>query len=146
MNIEEIVLDSLQDLVQKIQTNIDRSGKNAGGTARSSLQIEHNGDEYRITAVPYFSILETGRGPGKVPYRFQDVIKEWAQRKGLNFSTERELNSFAYLTARKIAREGTRQFKDGRRTDIYTDVTEEFVGSLAEKIVAFYDLDVLSKL
>lgn len=52
-----------------------------------------------------FAVLETGRGnPGKFRKGFYKIIRQWVEDKGIQV---KKPDSFAYLVARKIAKEGT---------------------------------------
>ena len=48
---------------------------------------------------------------------FQSIILKWAKDKGISIDNPK---SFAFLVARKIAREGTLLHRTGGRTDIYS--------------------------
>lgn len=142
MDVNNIVLDALNQVVEQIKTNIDSKGKTASGKAKREMEIQQDGNVYRVLVTPYFQTLEEGRSGGKVPYNFKDIIKQWAKDKGLNFSTERELNRFSYLTARKIANFGTEQYRIGKRNDIYTDAINNFTDSLTNKLTELYQINI----
>ena len=82
----------------------------------------------------FFAVLETGRKAGKVPKNFRQIIEKWATDKGLSFDTPAKLRSFSYLVARKIAREGTKQYRTGRRTDVFTEAINETVTNIQKQI------------
>lgn len=63
---------------------------------------------------------ETGRGPGGIPYNFKDIIYRWSLDKGISFKTSKDRARFSYLTARKIMRSGTSQFRKGAIDSIFT--------------------------
>lgn len=63
---------------------------------------------------------ETGRRPGSIPYNFKDIIYKWSLDKGLSFKTNKDRARFSYLTARKIMRSGTSQFRKGAIDYIFT--------------------------
>lgn len=63
---------------------------------------------------------ETGRGPGSIPYNFKDIIYKWSLDKGLSFKSNKDRARFSYLTARKIMRSGTAQFRKGAVDYIFT--------------------------
>lgn len=142
MDVNNIVLEALNQVVEQIKTNIDSKGKTASGKAKREMEIQQDGNVYRVMVTPYFQTLEEGRAGGKVPYNFKSIIKQWAIDKGLNFSTERELNRFSYLTARKIANFGTEQYRIGKRTDIYSDAINNFTDSLTNKLTELYQINI----
>lgn len=77
------------------------------GTLRSQIHIKPVlGDDFSLwveAEAAYSYFVEMGRGPGKPPP--VDAIKKWARRKfGI---TGKELDSVAFLIARKIGKVGT---------------------------------------
>lgn len=48
-----------------------------------SVSYEVNGNEVKITANSYYDYAEKGRGPGKVPYKFEDIVSAWAVGRGI---------------------------------------------------------------
>ena len=78
--------------------------------------------------------LEVGRRGGKVPMGFADIIEQWSRDKGLTFPRERDRRSFAYLTARKNARQGTQRHQ--QPIDIYSEEVTRGVARLKEGIKA----------
>lgn len=139
-DLNSVILSSLQDVVAEIQQNIVNSGKNVTGKTKNSLEIQSDGTSYKVLGVPYFNTLEDGRPGGKVPKGFYHIIKEWAVNKGLFQSTDAGLSRFAYFTSRKIADFGTRQYRLGKRTDIYTDTVKNFIDTLTDNLGEQYKL------
>ena len=64
-------------------------------------------------------VLETGRKPGRVPKEFIDILKRWAQAKGISFSDEKQFNLWANAVKWKIIREGTKLYRSGQNEDIF---------------------------
>lgn len=146
VDIEKVILDSLQSLKAEIQQNIDTTGKTASGKAKREIEIVREGDTYKLIGVPYFNTLEEGREGGKVPKGFYYIIKQWAVDKGIFAATDRDLSRFAYFTSRKIANFGTEQYRLGKRNDIYTDSVNRYVDSLSNKIGIFYQKSIINRL
>lgn len=113
----EILNDELTALKERIASNIMSAGMNASGRTIASMRVEVNENEGTLFGRRAFEVLESGRRPGKVPKGFYQIIYQWAIDKRIRV---RNLKSFAYLTARKIAREGTLLYREGGRNDIYT--------------------------
>ena len=133
MTLEQDILRILTQAKTEIQANMQSKGINASGrTSRgfvvektaTGLQLVLRHEEtatieckprgfgsVQVGAAP-LSTLEIGREGGRVPRGFYYMIKQWTRDKGLSFTTESERQTFSYLTARKIVREGT-----GRRTN-----------------------------
>lgn len=113
----EILNDELTALKERIASNIMSAGMNASGRTIASMRVEVNENEGTLFGRRAFEVLESGRRPGSVPKGFYQIIYQWAIDKRIRV---RNLKSFAYLTARKIAREGTLLYREGGRNDIYT--------------------------
>lgn len=141
-DLNQVILNSLQELVGEIQQNIDRSGKTTTGKAKREIEIQSDGFNYKVLGVPYFNTLEDGREGGNVPKGFYYLIKDWAINKGLFQSTDRDLSRFAYFTSRKIANYGTEQYRLGKRTDIYTNTINNFIDTLTDKVSDFYMINI----
>jgi hypothetical protein len=82
---------------------------------------------------PFFAVVETGRKPTpsyKPSKAFVASIKEWMDAKGKTGS--------AYAIAQSIHKKGTKLFREGGRSDIYSNVINQ---NLTDKI----SLDLLNK-
>ena len=125
----------------QIKAKMQQHGKWATGKTWNSIEpyAEETGGILNIgltTSDPIpVKALETGRKAGKIPAGFRDVIYQWSIAKGIAFQSDKDRRTFAYLTARKIMREGTLQFKQGRNTDIYTSLESSY----ETQIIAYLD-------
>lgn len=129
MKVEQVnaqVVGILERAKMVIQANMAEKGINASGRTSQSLRVETYADGVRLVIggkdTAPLATLEVGRDGGKVPRGFTDIIDQWSRDKGLTFGSERERRTFAYLTARKIAREGTERHKDN--IDVYSTIVE----------------------
>lgn len=129
-----IINEELLKLKDVIAANMQAQGLNASGKTSKSLEIVQNENGTALVGRSFFSVLETGRKAGKVPKNFRQIIEKWATDKGLTFETPAKLRSFSYLVARKIAAEGTKQYRTGRRTDVFTDAINETVTSIQNQL------------
>lgn len=77
---------------------------------------------------------ETGRGPGRVPYNFKDILYKWSLDKGISFKSNKDRARFSYLTARKIMRSGTTQFRKGAIDSIFTKPWESYENKIDDII------------
>lgn len=120
-----------QSAVGKIQQNLATTGTNASGKTSRSLRFEviNQGTTatLRIIGRPYFGTVETGRKAtpqfDKPSANFVASIREWLSAKGGN-------QGAAYVIARSIHQKGTKLWREGGRTNIYSNVRT----SLAEEI------------
>ena len=65
--------------------------RTATGKSVASLKVEtgKNGkgeSSAFLTGGKQWEYMERGRGPGKVPYNFRDIIREWIVAKGISLS------------------------------------------------------------
>ena len=113
----------LLDVRDEIRAKMASEGVNASGRTSAGMQVQRYESGVRLVLtgedVAPLATLEVGRAGGKVPLGFADIIEQWSRDKGLAVPTEGDRRSFAYLTARKIAREGTERHNSP--IDIYSD-------------------------
>lgn len=113
----------LLDVRDEIRAKMASEGVNASGRTSAGMQVQRYESGVRLVLtgedVAPLATLEVGRAGGKVPLGFADIIEQWSRDKGLAFPTEGDRRSFAYLTARKIAMEGTERHKSP--IDVYSD-------------------------
>ena len=129
-----IINEELLKLKDVIAANMQAQGLNASGKTSKSLEVVMSDNGGALMGRSFFAVLETGRKAGKVPKNFRQIIEKWATDKGLTFETPAKLRSFSYLVARKIAAEGTKQYRTGRRTDVFTDAVNETVTSIQNQL------------
>lgn len=135
--IEQKVLSALERLRQKIIENIIQQGKNATGQTVASLQVEHEGDIYRLVGRPFFPALETGRKPTdpnapKSTPTLRERILEWVEAKGI--ATGREAVSASWAISRYIHANGTALYRSGQRDDVYTSAVGETIKDLQKEL------------
>ena len=129
-----IINEELLKLKDVIAANMQAQGLNASGKTSKSLEVVMSDNGGALMGRSFFAVLETGRKAGKVPKNFRQIIEKWATDKGLSFDTPAKLRSFSYLVARKIAAEGTKQYRTGRRTDVFTEAVNETVTSIQNQL------------
>lgn len=128
----------LLDVRDEIRAKMASEGINASGRTSAGIQVQRYESGVRLVLtgerVAPLATLEVGRRGGKVPMGFTDIIEQWSRDKGLTFPRERDRRSFAYLTARKIARQGTQRHQ--QPIDIYSEEVTRGVARLKESIKA----------
>lgn len=133
------IAESMQRILQQaaddIKRNHERARQVASGRTRDSIRVEVVGGISEVTGMiwgrKYFAALETGSKPWKKQYNhppkpFVETIRQWMDDKGIEGS--------AYLTARKIMREGTSLYRQGGRKDVFTPVMETIEEEIQEEI------------
>lgn len=143
-DVSKILEEWAENVIIRIQDNLDSTGTTASGKTKESLRYEIEGDEFSqkltIYGRQYFQGVEEGRGAGKIPYKFQDILYDWAEAKGIlqNFGdTERKQRSVLYIVGQSIKNHGTQLYQDGGRLDIYTNVINEELPKLKEDVSFF---------
>lgn len=135
----ELVASELEALKQRIIENHRNAGQVASGMTIASLKVEITEDGGVLWGRSAFGTLETGRKGGKVPAGFWKIIRQWMDDKGIQVEKP---DSFAYLVARKIAREGTQLFRNGGRSDIYSPEVKDTVERVSDGIGILFGSEV----
>ena len=135
MDFKKEIFAILDEAVGQIKSNIDSVGANVTGKTKNSFQVFEQGNIIGIEAARYWATLETGRGPGKVPYDFKNTIMEWMRNRGLwQSETESRKNSIAFRIAEKIKNEGTSLFRDKGRSDVFSNViNDSLINTILDK-------------
>lgn len=135
----KIVHDELEALRLRIIENHIKAGQRASGKTIESLHVQMSEDGGILFGRNPFGVLESGRKAGPVPRGFYQIIKKWVEDKGIQVDKP---NTFAYLVARKIAREGTSLHRQGARDDIYSRDVKEATRRVFEKVFGVFEKDI----
>ena len=153
----DIVIETLERIRLRISQNIDTTGTRASGRTQASMHIVSTPTGAMLVGRKYFQSVEVGnktwtKQPKKLPLWFRDIIRQWIIDKGisvpsLRYKTSRKhkyteqemsLNQYAAQVSIGIIRNGTRLYREGGRTDIYSDVIAEEVDKLRKELVVSY--------
>lgn len=149
-NLQSLVITHLTRARDRIQSRMDNAGVNASGRTRASLQIRNVDSHIQLvggnaTTAP-MPTLEIGRVAGKVPYTFTDILYKWSQDKNIQFTTDADRRSFAYLLGRKIARYGTKRNKQHKdiystialetKTDVQKIIRDDIIGAVRKIVIS----------
>lgn len=137
--VKKVLAEELNSLRQRIIDSHVRAGQKASGRTIASLKVSVDDNHGILFGRQAFGVLQTGRGPGKVPRGFYQIIQQWVEDKGIHVDKPK---SFAYLLARKIANEGTELHRRGGRDDIYSHDIEETIKSIMNRVFGIFDEDV----
>lgn len=135
----QIVGEELEALRKRIIANHEAAKQVASGRTKASLKIEMSEEGGILWGRQAFGVLEIGRGPGKVPKGFYKIIRQWVEDKGIQV---KKPDSFAYLVARKIAKEGTELYRSGKHEDIYSRDIEKTMDNIVKRVSAIYETEV----
>jgi hypothetical protein len=91
----------------------------------------------------FFGALETGSKPWKTQYKnapkfFASIIADWAKAKGVNISP--------YAIATKIMREGTKQYKEGPITTVFTEEIDATAERIERRVMGLFDTIITDSL
>lgn len=136
-DLQQVLTEWAENVIGKIQSNLDSTGTTASGKTKESLRYEVNDNQLIIYGRQYFRSVEEGRGAGNIPYKFNDILYKWAEAKGIlaNFGeTESQQRSAMYAVGQFIKKNGTQLYIKGGRTDIYSNVLNDEVPVLMDQI------------
>lgn len=135
-------MSSQTDILQKefdklsadLTTRYVELGMKASGKwdKEKTVEISESGTvvSAKIEGTPYTRQLQFGRKPGKFPPLA--AIEQWIRDK--NIQPDIPIRSLAYLIARKIAKEGTKYFKQGGTDLVDSVVTPERIDSIIAQV------------
>ena len=151
-----ILAEELEVLKKAIIAHHVAAGQKASGRTIASMRVEASENEGSLWGRQAFGVLETGRRGGKVPMGFEKVIRQWMKDKGLRaepipYKTDRPHKytpqergemSMSYLIARKIRKEGTRLFRMGGRSDIYSEEVPIAVHRIQSRVLELLNVEI----
>lgn len=137
--IKGILSEELDNLRQRIIEKHIQTRQRASGRTINSLHLIVDDNHGILFGRQAFGVLETGRGPGKVPKGFYQIIQQWMIDKGIQVKKPK---LFAYLVARKIADEGTKLYLSGVHEDIYSTNVEQTIHGIMNRTFGIFIDDV----
>ena len=123
-------------------------GRMSSGRSVASLEVEVKDSEGVLSGEKQWETMQRGRGPGKVPSNFREIIKNWVRTKGINIqprkgqSQKQAIESFSYLVTRNIMQKGTKLYRDKGYNDIYDTLLEEELEKLSSDTSAVLEIDI----
>lgn len=138
--LDGIINEELLALRDDIISRHVAAGQVASGGTSESFEIrsltEFNG---QLLGPQWAGVLERGRKPGKVPYEFEKIIKQWAIAKGISFSDPKVFDQWAKGVAWKIRLYGTEMHRTSTTEDIFTTAITEFELRLQNRVSHFFE-------
>lgn len=150
IDVRSILYRALHEAKVRIQQNLETTGTNASGRTSRSLEVVVDNTSGTLFGRQAFGTVETGRRAGRVPYGFTEIIYQWMQDKGVHAErygrrSQRSADmSMAYLIAKKIAREGSKLYRDGGRVDIYSNVLPVAIEQVKRETTNVYIINIKS--
>lgn len=137
VNLDDRLKEWGEMVIGKIRRNMEATGTNASGRSSASLEVVITDTGLEIVGRRWFQGVEQGRPGGKIPYKFNEIIRQWMDDKHIadNFGkTEAEKRTAAWHISQFIKEHGTKLHRDGGRDDIFTAVFDEEVPKLEAEI------------
>ena len=137
MTTTEILSIEFESIKKDLIARHNQLKMKASGNWEKSLEVDIIGSNdlaiARIYAEHYTEQLVYGRKPGKFPPI--KAIEQWIIDKGIStIGKNIKISSLAFLIARKIAKEGTKYYKDGGTDLVSSVVTAERIQSIIDKV------------
>lgn len=149
-DIQDILKQRLENVKAKVVQAMASNNRNASGRSVASLSVSVSDNVGILYGSKSFLVMESGKKPGKVPYQFRDIIKQWIINKGISVTPipskskeskytpyERGLNSLSGAIAFKIMKDGTKLHRDNGYNDIYTTAIKEELEALSNELVIY---------
>lgn len=154
----QLIIDCLNNIKERIASNILTKGEWASGKTAESMVVIPTERGGMLKGRPYFQSLEDGRPAGRVPYDFASIIRQWIIDKGIAVTpmpyktnrphkytpADRGLNHMASAIAWSIKENGTRLYQTGGRDDIYSDVIADEVEKL-KRVLIYNTIQTIGK-
>ena len=127
MSREEIYTKYLERFKKDLIANYDKLGLRASGKFAEGLEYEIKGDKLTMYGAKHSIFMEYGRGPGGFPPL--KAIEEWIEvKRGLPPIFVEKKKQFAFLIARKIAKEGIKVPNEHNAGKVISDVVTLYLG------------------
>lgn len=150
--ITQLVTRHLHEIRNGIVANMEAMHRNASGRSVASLNIEFGKSSdgsatASLTGGKQWEYMERGRGPGKIPINFSQIIREWILHKGISLSgvpgksQERKLDSLSYMIARSIMQKGTKLHRSQGYNDIFDTLINREMEKLADEAAGVIDTE-----
>lgn len=134
-----LLVDLMVDLGTRMGERLDEGSYNASGRLKRSIGASFVQDAYAYTgtiyASQYWKHVANGRPPGKMPPPSE--MAAWALAKGLTSDPD-EATSIGWAIAKKIAKEGSRGFRNNwpNQFDAAVDDYAERIDGVLQRIMA----------
>lgn len=125
------------ELIQDIRTELENNHINAHGNLSNSLgwQItaKDTGMSLSVYADSYWDYAIGGRGPGKVPGNFIEILEDWIRVKGIVVE-QGTIRQFAGAIMYNIKNYGSRRWRDNDKADVLTVPVEKFLEKVGDMV------------
>jgi hypothetical protein len=134
MNRKAIYTKYLERFKTDLITNYDKLGLRASGKFADSLEYKIQGNKLTMYGAYHSIIMEEGRSSGGFPPL--KAIEEWIEvKKGLPAIFVEKKKQFAFIIARKIAKEGIKVPNEHNAGKVISDVAVLYLGEYLYKLL-----------
>lgn len=149
-SVRNIVTSHLNAIKDGIASRMAQQNRIASGRTLQSLVIKATDTGGSLEGSSTFKYLENGRGPGKIPMGFYDIIKDWIVAKGISYqqmapkngTPEQGLTRLSGAIAHTIMTKGTKLYRDHGYNDIYSELMEKELDLLAKDALGVFEVEV----
>ena len=146
MNTQQILKEELEILKSDIIVRLQNSKQVASGETIKKFETKASDSNGQLLGASYVGVFVKGRKPAGVPRDFIDILKKWAQVKGISFENEEKFNLWANAVKWKMIKEGTKLYQSGQTQDIFTTPIDQFSLRLAKRIAVYYQAEILNEI
>jgi hypothetical protein len=152
MNRQEIYTSYLERFKKDLVANYDKLGLRASGKFEEELQGEIQRSKANTTKLimwgaPYSNNLERGRSKNRnTTNELKDAIEGWIEvKRGLPAIFVEKKKQFAFIIARKIAKEGIKVPNEHNAGKVISDVAILYLGEYLFKMMEEIGTDFLKE-
>lgn len=124
-------------LIEDIRSEMEKQNINAKGNLSASLgwRITANdrGLSLSVMADGYWDYAVGGRGPGKIPGNFIDILQDWIMVKNIPF--DGSIRNFAGAIAYNIKNSGSRRYRENDPADVLSGPVERFLERAGDMVL-----------
>lgn len=124
-------------LIEDIRSEMEKQNINAKGNLSASLgwRITANdrGLSLSVMAGDYWDYAMGGRGPGKIPGNFVEILQDWIVAKNIPF--DGSIRNFAGAIAYNIKNYGSRRYRENNPADVLSGPIEKFLESVGDMVL-----------
>jgi len=149
-SVRDIVESHLNAIKDGIAERMAQHGRNASGRTVRSMVVQASDTGGYLEGAGQFRYLEQGRGPGKVPKGFRDIIKEWIIAKGISYqdmipkngTPDQGLARLSGAIAHSIMTKGTKLYRDHGYDNIFSELIEKESELLAKEASGIFETEI----
>ncbi len=142
---EKIYKKYLLQIIEKIKQNYHSMGLMASGEFEKQLEILIEDNKLSILGAKHTFFMENGRRAGRFPPR--KAIEDWIKvKKGLPTEFYEKPKQFAFIIARKIAKEGIKVPNENNKGRVASEIIDNFLAKDLEKMLKELGVAIVERL